>query len=162
MKILIYLGIVVLVLSVLAGCDNEEKIVGCRLYKHIYTDQIGAASEYDEVHLFFAAGAYEEIVAPLTFSLIESETVADSISMELFVYGVSPTKEPSPYVEMEWRSDTLLVWYSSEWPHLQYIDVEVPGLQATPPCPMGYYRIDHVIVFHPSDVVVYPHEDILH
>ncbi len=162
MKIPFYIGIAVLVLAVLAGCDDEENVVGCRLFKHIYSDQIGVATEHDAVHLFFAAGAWEEFVAPLTFRMVESESVTDSIAMELFVYGMSPTEEPNPYVEMEWRSDTLLVWYSSEWPRLQYIDIGAPGVQATPPCPTGYYRIDHVIVFHPSDVVVYPHEDLLH
>ncbi len=161
MKISISIAIAILVIAALTGCDDDEDIVGCKLYTHIYDDQIGAATEYGEIHLFFAAGAYEERFAPLSFSLVESESVTDSISMELFVYGVSPTEEPSPYVAMEWRTDTLLVWYSSEWPRLQYIDIEAPGLQATPPCPTGYYRIDHVVVYHPSDVVVYPHEEIL-
>lgn len=155
-------GIVILLLSFLLGCDDKEPPVGCRLYPHIYRDHIGASTESDEVYLFFAAGAYEEIAAPLTFGMVESESLTDSIAMELLVYGLSPTEEPEPYIEIRWRSDTLLVWYSSEWPRLGYIDPAGMRLPATPPCPIGYYRIDHVIVFHPPGVVVYPHENLLH
>jgi len=151
-----------LAIALLAGCDDGEPLVGCRLYRHIYRDHIGAATGSEEIHLFFAAGSYEELIAPLTFSMVESESLVDSIAMELYVYGVSPTEEPEPCVEIRWRSDTLLVWYSSEWPRLDLIDTAGTRVPATPPCPLGYYRIDHVIVMHPPDIVVYPHEDVLH
>jgi hypothetical protein len=162
MRIPTCIAVSVLVLGALCGCDNEENIIGCRLYNHIYEDRVGAGTEYDTVYVFFAAGYYEEFRAPLTFSLIPVTSYADSIVMELSVYGISPSREPEPYTEIEWRSDTLLVWYSGAWPYLDYIDFQGLRAPATPPCPSPYYRIDHVIVFHPADIVVYPHEDVLH
>jgi len=162
MRIPICIAISVLLLIALCGCDDEEDIIGCRLYNHIFTDCIGAGTEHDTVHVFFAAGSYEEWSAPLTFSFYPTSAYTDSIVMNLSVYGISPSKEPAPYTEIEWRSDTLLVWYSGAWPHLNYIDFQSLRAPATPPCPIPYYRIDHVIVIHPEDVVVYPHEEVLH
>lgn len=162
MRIPICIAVAVLLLGALCGCDGEENISGCRLYKHIYTDHVGAGTEYDTVYVFFAAGHYEEYSAPLTFSLIPISSYTDSIVMELSVYGVSPTEGPEPYSEIEWRSDTLLVWYSGAWPHLDYIDFQGLRAPGTPPCPEPYYRIDHVNILHPPGMVIYTHEDILH
>jgi hypothetical protein len=162
MRRLICTLLVVLVLGAMCGCDDEENIAGCRLYNHIYKDCVGSGTEHDAVYVFFAAGQFEEYGAPLTFDLVETASFTDSIAMELSVYGVSPTEDPNPHAEIQWRSDTLLIWYSSDYPHLDYIYPSGLPVSATPPCPMGYYRIDHVIVFHPPDIVVYPHEDVLY
>ena len=162
MKGALCIAIALVLLGAFWGCEDEEKIIGCRLYSHVYKDIVGAGTELDTVYLFFAAGQPEEFGAPLTFALIEADSYTDSLVMELSVYGVSPTKTPEPFCEIEWRSDTLLVWYSGVSPRFEYIDVPLERVSATPPCPMPYYRIDHVIVLHPPGVVVYPHEDILH
>ena len=161
MRISICIAFAVLLLGALCGCDDEENIGGCKLYNHVYTDHVGAGTEYDTVYVFFAADLYEESSAPLTFSFIETSNYTDSIAMELSVYGVSNTEIPEPYTDIRWRSDTLLVWYSGAPSHLDYINFQGLRAPATPPCPIPYYRIDHVIVFHPADIVVYPNADVL-
>lgn len=162
MRIPICLVIAVLLIGAVCGCEDEEEIIGCRLYNHIYTDRVGAGTEYDTVYVFFAAGNPEEFLAPLTFSMVEVSSYIDSIIMELSVYGVSATRYPEPFTEIEWRSDTLLVWYSGFGPELDQIDLVGMRVPATPPCPMPWYRIDHVIVLHSPGIVVHPHEEVLH
>ena len=162
MRIPICIALAVLLLGALCGCEDEEDIGGCRLFNHVFTDHVGAGTEYDTVYVFFAAGFYVEYSAPLTFSFLETSSYTDSIVMELSVYGVSSTENPEPCTEIEWRSDTLLVWYSGAPPSFDHIDFQGLRAPATPPCPTPYYRIDHVIVFHPADIVVYMHEDILY
>lgn len=161
MRIPICLTMAVLLLCALCGCEDEEDIVGCKLYNHIFDDYIGVGTEHDTVYVFFAADLYDEYSAPLTFSFWLSSGLIDSIGLDLSVYGVSYTEDPEPYMEIEWRSDTLLVWYSGSPPRFDIIDFQGLRAPATPPCPMPYYRIDHVIIRHPADIVVYPHEEVL-
>ena len=161
MRILVCSAIAFLLFAALYGCEDEEKIIGCKLYNHVYDDYIRVGTEHDTVYVFFAAGNPEEFLAPLTFSMVEVSSYTDTIIMELSVYGVSATKYPEPFTEVEWRSDTLLVWYSGFGSRLDQIDLLDLRVPATPPCPMPWYRIDHVIVLHAPGIVVCPHEEVL-
>lgn len=152
----------VLLVAVIFACDDKEKIVGCNFRNHIYTDRLYIGTEHDTVHLFLAAGAQQEYLAPVTFDLSGTDDFSDSMIVKFSVYGESGSDDPRPYKEIIWRSDTLIIWYSGSCCYSDLMLLRSLHIPSTPPCPVPYYRIDHIDIRHSNDVVVETHEDILY
>jgi hypothetical protein len=164
MKRWMYVVLILLLATMLIGfigCEDEEKIVGCKYYNHIYRDSFFIGADHDTVHLFIAAGSHEEYLAPVTFELTGTDDYADSMIVHLSVYGVSNEDTPRPHEEVIWRSDTLIIWYSGVCCFSDLMRFRDPQIPATPPCRLPYYRIDHIDIRHANNVVIEPHEIVL-
>ncbi len=148
---IVFIGILQLVFS----CSDENEELGT-YYENSFQDQLSFSTQEDTINIIMEQYKnYFKIKETIPFSIIENQSIDDSIFIVLFVSFGSYNQYPTVYKNVTNINDSIIVYYSSLKNYAKVLDKSSEVNSTTTSPRIAYTSVDSVVISKPQSKTVY-------